>query len=254
MMLFFGDVHGKFGHVERAVVEHRPQAIILLGDIQANKPLHIELANVLNKTEVWFIHGNHDTDSREHMSYLEDSQLAHRNLHGRVVEIAGLKVAGLGGVFRGEIWLPNPLDSSPKHNSYAEYEQALTGNHYSGKPANANEQAKITTKLLKHRSTIFPQEYEALAAQAADILVTHEAPSCHPHGFAAIDELARCLKVQRAFHAHHHDSLDYRARWDELGFKVYGVGLRGVAGADGEIIQAGELDEARRGRGQVLEE
>ena len=33
MIYFFGDVHGKFGHMERAVAEHRPEAIILLGDI-----------------------------------------------------------------------------------------------------------------------------------------------------------------------------------------------------------------------------
>ena len=34
------------------------------------------------------------------------SELADRNLHGRVVEIAGYRVAGLGGIFRGKIWNP----------------------------------------------------------------------------------------------------------------------------------------------------
>jgi hypothetical protein len=34
-----------------------------------------------------------------------------------------------------------------------------------------------------------------------------KAPSCHPHGNAVIDELARCLRVTRAFHGHRHDDL-----------------------------------------------
>ena len=29
-----------------------------------------------------------------------------RNLHNRVVEIQGQRIAGLGGVFRGQIWMP----------------------------------------------------------------------------------------------------------------------------------------------------
>lgn len=61
---------------------------------------------ILDKTEVWFIHGNHDTDSEADHDHLFGSALADRNLHGRVVEIAGLRIAGLGGVFRGKVWTP----------------------------------------------------------------------------------------------------------------------------------------------------
>ena len=46
----------------RLVQEHQPAAVILLGDLQAKRPLEVELAPILDKTEVWFIHGNHDTD------------------------------------------------------------------------------------------------------------------------------------------------------------------------------------------------
>ena len=80
----------------------------------------------------------------------------------------------------------------------------------------------------------------------ADVLVTHEAPSCHPHGHASLDELGRCLGVRWAFHGHHHDQLDYSAMNDRLGFRAFGVGLRGITSLDGEVIVEGEDDNYRR--------
>jgi hypothetical protein len=58
MILFCGDPHGHFCHIIEAVQEHQPAAVILLGDLQAQRPLEDELALILDKTEVWFIHGN----------------------------------------------------------------------------------------------------------------------------------------------------------------------------------------------------
>ncbi len=78
MILMFGDVHGNFDHVLRVVDEHAPKAIILLGDVQAQRPMEQELADVLDKTEVWFIHGNHDTDSQADYNNLFGSALADR--------------------------------------------------------------------------------------------------------------------------------------------------------------------------------
>lgn len=74
--------------------------------MQAQRPLHLELASILDKTEIWFIHGNHDTDTEADHDHLFGSAMADRNLHGRVVEIAGLRIAGLGGVFRCKVWTP----------------------------------------------------------------------------------------------------------------------------------------------------
>ncbi len=267
MILFFGDLHGKFGHMLRAVEQHRPVAIILLGDIQATRPLEQELVSVLKLAEVWFIHGNHDTDSLADHNNLFESQLADRNLHGRVVEIAGVRVAGLGGVFREDIWMPEPLNAESHYESYADYQQhsepgriwAATQNRAARKvavehqkPAQMSDE-KATGKLLKHRSTIFPQEYYELAAQNADVLVTHEAPSCHPYGFSAIDELARSMRVERSFHGHQHDSLNYQPKWPALGFQAYGVGLRGIADLNGVTIRAGEKDEERTARKNGLQ-
>jgi predicted phosphodiesterase len=96
-ILIFGDPHGDFAPVIAAVQRLRPEAIVLLGDIQARQPLHIELRPIMGITEVWFIEGNHDTDSDADYDNLWGSELADNNLHGRGVEIGGYKVAGLGG-------------------------------------------------------------------------------------------------------------------------------------------------------------
>ena len=60
MILFCGDPHGQFSHIIEAVHEHPPKAVILLGDLQAQRPLEVELADILTRAEIWFIHGNHD--------------------------------------------------------------------------------------------------------------------------------------------------------------------------------------------------
>lgn len=47
---------------------------------------------------VWWIPGNHDTDSNVDYDNLFGSDLAEHNLHGRAEVIAGFHVAGLSGV------------------------------------------------------------------------------------------------------------------------------------------------------------
>ena len=103
---FCGDPHGGFRHIIAAVQRRRPATIVLLGDVQATKPLQDELAEILSLTEIYWIAGNHDTDTVPDYDHLFESDLRDRNLHGRVVEIAGVKVAGLGGIFREKVWMP----------------------------------------------------------------------------------------------------------------------------------------------------
>ncbi|CAN5243573.1 hypothetical protein BH10PSE16_BH10PSE16_42600 [soil metagenome] len=85
-----------------------------------------------------------------------------------------------------------------------------------------------------------------LAKERAEVLVTHEAPSAHPHGFVAIDELARRLGAGRSFHGHRHDSLDYSSSWDALGVQARGVGFRGIMDLEGRVIRAGDYDDKAR--------
>lgn len=198
-LMFFGDPHGDFVPVIAAVERFRPEAIVLLGDIQARQPLHVELASILDKTEVWFIHGNHDTDTDEDHDNLWGSELAHRNLHGRVVEIAGYQVAGLGGIFRDKIW-----------NAGRPIEEAAFASADALCRTMRPEVRWRDGIARRHRSSIFPEDYlQLLQGPSADILVTHEAPAAHLYGWRAIDELAEALGVQLVVHGHHHRDIDY---------------------------------------------
>jgi predicted phosphodiesterase len=198
-LMFFGDPHGDLEPVIVAVERFQPEAIVLLGDIQARRPLHLELAPILDRTEVHYIHGNHDTDTNIDFDSLWGSELADRNIHGRVIEIAGYKVAGLGGIFRSKIWDPRqPID-----------EAAFQSGDAMRRTMKREERWRDGISR-RHRSSIFPADYQQLQRSGpADILVTHEAPSAHPHGWKVIDELAEKLGVQLVVHGHHHQSIDY---------------------------------------------
>lgn len=200
-LMFFGDPHGDLDPVIAAVEHFQPEAIVLLGDIQARRPLHDELRPILDGTEIWFIHGNHDTDSDADYDNLWGSEFATRNFHGRVVEIAGFKVAGLGGVFRSKIWDPRrPIEEAAFQSSDAM------------RRTMKREERWRDGISRKHRSSIFPADYQQLLRrQSADILVTHEAPAAHLHGWKVIDELAEKLGVQLVVHGHHHQNIDYVA-------------------------------------------
>lgn len=188
---------------------------------------------MLGKTEICWIPGNHDTDRPEYWERLVQSELADRNLHGKVVTIDQTRIGALGGVFRGEVWHPDVMGGRPPYESYAEYASALRSRRRQAVPSPAAAADLLEEsregKLRKHQSTIFHQEYVALAGQRLDILVTHEAPSCHRYGFAAIDSLARAGGAHTVIHGHHHD--DYEA--NGLGFRTVGVGLRGLVDENG---------------------
>ena len=217
-ILIFGDPHGDFAPVIAAVERSQPEAIVLLGDIQACQPLHVELSPILDLTEVWFIHGNHDTDSDVDYDNVWGSELSDRNLHGRVVEMAGFKVAGLGGIFRSKIWDPRrPIE-----------EAAFVSAEVLRRSMRREERWRDGI-ARRHRSTIFPADYlQLLRGPPADILVTHEAPAAHPHGWQTIDELAETLAVQLVVHGHHHQNIDYLAEGMQTAaapFRAFGVDM-----------------------------
>jgi predicted phosphodiesterase len=233
-ILFCGDTHGRHAHVLEAAQRLRPIAVVLLGDMEFVQPAHLELAAI--RDIVWWIHGNHDTDREVTWAHLMVEEFADRCIDGRVVTLPdGTRLAGLGGVFRAKIWAP------PSPSVHASYD-AWLASLQSGWPKRPTMHAG---ERLRHRSTIFEDGYDRLAAQGADILVTHEAPAPHRYGWPALNELARAMRVGQIFHGHQHDRPDYRAHWDRLGHEVHGVGLRGIAKRDGEVVVPGELDAAR---------
>ena len=223
---------------------NQPDAIIFLGDLEAPAPLDQVLADLVDLTQVWWIAGNHDTDSLANYTNLYGSTLTHRNLHGQVVEIAGLRVAGLGGIFRGAVWYPRETMDAPKHLSYKTAMRAMMPaelakiyRQHRDQYGSVDEiEPPLIGKGLLHKSTIIPSDWQRLASQKADILVTHEAPNCHHNGFVGITELARQMRVKQLFHGHQHDRLDYRESWARLGFLAFGAGFREVLGLDGEVV------------------
>ena len=83
--LWPGDCHGRFDHVIEVAQVCLPAAVVFLGDMEVPAPLHEVLAPITAITSIWWIPGNHDTDSEASHDHLQGSALAGHNLHGRVV-------------------------------------------------------------------------------------------------------------------------------------------------------------------------
>ncbi len=240
-----GDTHGDLGHVVEHVLSadatgQAPAAIILLGDIDAPRPLHIELHEIRGLTEIFWIPGNHDGDDNASWNNLVASELADRNLHCRVAQVGPWWLAGLGGVFRKKIWSP---PDEPRFASYDDWRAELIARR---PPQDWG--ISETADERRHKISIFPACVAGLERLRADILVTHEAPDCRDdgRGWEAIGNLARCLGAQFVFHGHHHDRPDYADHFTELGFQAYAVGFRGITalGVDGmvTVIRPGDYD------------
>ncbi len=219
-----GDPHGRFEHILGAIEQYHPDAVVILGDLTPHRSMDEIFADI-GKTEVFWIPGNHDTDSDLIYDRIWRSKFAHNNLNGKVLDVAGVKIAGLGGVFRGQVWMP---PGYPTHYSPASFIRKL------GKAATWRGGLP-----RRHRSTIFCSVYERLKEQKADVLVTHEAPSEHKKGFECIDQLAGLLGVRFLFHAHQHESKNYG---EINGITFRGVGLRGIVNLAGDIIVPAEAD------------
>jgi hypothetical protein len=146
-----------------------------------------------------------------------------------VLEIDGVRIAGLGGTFRPRVWSP---PSSPN----LRYRRQLAGDLASLGPGYGPKQRAALAHSLS-TAAIWPEDVDALASQKADVLVTHEAPSSHPAGSAAIDELARTMGARMIVHGHHHVAYCARAR---DGLAVLGVASAWGASITGAVLWMGE--------------
>lgn len=218
-ILFAGDPHGDFAPLIQAVKTHRPKAVVMLGDYDLERPLEHYLEPISELTEIWWIAGNHEFECQNRHRFLFDSDFSKNGLHLRVKEIAGLRIAGLGGIFLGRVWYP---PQQPKWRSKKHYLSRM--------PAHIRR-AGLS---LKYQSAIWHDELERLKRLEADILVTHEAPRSHRHGFIAIDELAESLGVGKVFHGHLHEHYSAPIK---RGIMVHGVGDRMVVDLSGNAVQ-----------------
>lgn len=209
-LMFAGDPHRNFAPILRACAASPPGTLILLGDCECDVALPQSLAPALDAGwAVYWILGNRDTDTARAYDNLVGA--CPQGALGAVpVHAAGLRIAGLSGVFKPRVW--HPLECEPpQFHTRDEFLDALAPTEYwrGGLP-------------LWHRDTIFPEDFERLREHRFDVLVTHEAPSSHQHGFAAIDDLARHAGARLIVHGHHHQS--YTATLPN-GIRVRGLGL-----------------------------
>lgn len=243
-ILFCGDPHGEFRQIVEAVARTRPSAVVLLGDMEPDQPLEVQMDWL--SIPWYFIAGNHDSDSDELAQRVWSPATEPHHVHGRVVTLAGgLRLAGLAGVWRESVWHPSPAaarQGAPAWRSRKEHARA-TPRH---------ERWLGTMPPRRHLASIYYDEFERLADLRADILITHEAGGYHPNGFELIDDLARSMGARLTVHGHHHDALDSSHRWEAQGFESRGVGLRGVSAwwPDGRwaVVIPGELDDQRAHR------
>ncbi len=207
-------------------------AVVFLGDFDLERTFHTEV-EPLTAVDVpaWWIPGNHDTDREQYYFRLFDhNQLDDLDLHGRVANIAGVRVAGLGGVFKGRVWMPDP--GAPKYQQNPRWKSRK--DWLNGNPASQRWRGGLPLGL---RDAIWMEDYERLWDQQAEVLVCHEAPSCHKHGWTALDDLADAMGVSVVIHGHHHT--DYDSTICDGRIRVFGVGLAGVRQLDGTIVRRG---------------
>ena len=193
-ILFAGDPHRNFAPILRACLAIPAGVLILLGDCDCPAPLPSILAPAIEQGwDVRWILGNHDTETEAAFDNLVGAHPM-GDLGLRVTEIGGMRIAGLPGVFRPRIWDAN---EPPRFQTRAAFLASLRPDELwrGGLP-------------LWHRDTIFPEDISQLSAERFDLLVTHEAPTSHEHGFAIIDALAKTAGARWIVHGHHHRSYD----------------------------------------------
>ena len=218
-VIFYGDPHGAWQPLFHAI-DDTTHTVFILGDLAEAKqrPEHVEAArDALRQLRargigVHFILGNHDTETEAiHALLFEEFQ---ENLIEEEVLSIGqpqCRIAGLGGVIRGKVW------SGDGTSTFFSPSDLL---------ARTPRQERYRGGLpRKQQSSIFPSTVQTLAQKRADILLTHEAPSSHEHGFGFIDDLAAQMGACLIIHGHHHFSYQDRLA---NGILVRGLGLAEV--------------------------
>jgi predicted phosphodiesterase len=210
-VIVYGDPHGDWKPLLRACEEERPGAVVILGDCDLALPLRQQIRQIFNSgIRVRWIPGNHDSDTPEWHDRLW-GDFPEGNLHARWGQVGSLTFAGLGGVFKERIWYPQFAATQPKFASRRDYLRQL--------PRNERWRGALP---LRARDAIFPEDIEALRGLRADVLVTHEAPTCHRHGFVGINIAAEMCRARLVVHGHHHE--DYAGIVPGTEVRVRGLG------------------------------
>ena len=107
-ILFYGDPHGVWRPLRESLSTDTPDAIILLGDCDLERPLSDELGGAWPAvTNLFFILGNHEADKPAFFENLTSALPATNHLNAQVVNVGGLRIAGLSGTFDQDVWHPD---------------------------------------------------------------------------------------------------------------------------------------------------
>ena len=82
-ILFCGDPHGRFAHILRVAQQFPSTPVVLLGDMEPQNDLLIELRPIASR--LWWIHGNHDTDQEAVAHRVWDDKVVQHSINARVV-------------------------------------------------------------------------------------------------------------------------------------------------------------------------
>lgn len=191
----YGDPHGEWRPLLGADLG-LDDAVVIVGDCELDVPLRQKLAPLFARgVAVHWILGNHDTDYEFWYDNLMGSH-PEGNLHCRVETLSGVTVAGLSGIFKGAVWYPKP-NGDELRTIYSRADRLSNLPHHrrwrKGLP-------------LVAKDAIYPGEYDYLAKHRATVLVSHEAPTTHHHGFSVLDDLSASIGAQWHVHGHHHRS------------------------------------------------
>ena len=217
-----------------------PQAAVILGNVQCDKPLDVLAAPLLSRgIAVHWIFGNHYNDGGPGMWHFltasnHNPVTTERPLHAGVTVVEGVRIAGLGGTFRPRIWEP---PEPPRLHGRVELPEDVRQMGRGWRPDHIDAQVHSLGT-----TAIWPEDYDTLASQQADILVTHEAPGSHPSGSAALNALARAMGARLIVHGRHH--VNHLATADD------GLQALGVAAAWGPLQPGGRCslgDDRHRG-------
>lgn len=130
-------------------------------------------------------------------------------------------------MFRNKVW--NPREGVPRHRSREEFKAATRG---AGR-GKENIGSFREGLPIRHHVSIWYDDYERLMRQQADILITHEAPECHPNGFRTLGELAEAMGVRLVVHGHHHAHYQGSTL---RGITVIGVAQTALVNEWGELV------------------
>lgn len=236
-----GDPHGAYAPIlDFCRRQERSGILVLLGDQDLEEPLSDVLEPLYaDLWSVFWLLGNHDCSLDRHYDNLVGSLGQHPDGHlgGRCIEAGGLRVTGLSGIFKGKVWYPREGIEPPRYSTRADYMRQVRPPERWRSATTGPELVELRGMPLRMRDAIFPEDLERVAtAGPCDVVVSHEAPSCHRHGFRALDLLADQVGCRLWLHGHHHRSYEDRLTLPSgREMRVIGLGVGECRRIDGEV-------------------